>query len=102
MKYRDLRDFVSGLTREGELKRISEPVSVHLDMTAISDRVLRASGPALWFEQPVGKLDSQGRPARLHTTPVLANLFGTPRRVASGWGYLTSASCATSVGCWPA
>ena len=86
MKYRDLRDFVAGLTREGELQRISEPVSVHLDMTALCDRVLRAGGPALWFERPVGRLDPQGRPERTHATPVLANLFGTPKRVALGMG----------------
>ena len=35
MKYRDLRDFVAGLAREGELKRITDPVSIHLDMTAL-------------------------------------------------------------------
>lgn len=86
MKYRDLRDFVAGLTREGELKRIADPVSVHLDMTAICDRVLRAQGPALWFERPVGRIGANGQPERQHRTPVLANLFGTPKRVALGMG----------------
>ncbi|NML14356.1 4-hydroxy-3-polyprenylbenzoate decarboxylase [Azohydromonas caseinilytica] len=75
MKYRDLRDFVAQLERLGELRRVSEPVSPRLEMTALSDRVLQAGGPALWFEKPAG-----------HDMPVLANLFGTPRRVALGMG----------------
>ncbi|WP_146076035.1 UbiD family decarboxylase domain-containing protein [Caldimonas caldifontis] len=75
MKYRDLRDFLSGLEGQGELLRVREPVSTHLEMTALCDRVLKAAGPALWFEQPVG-----------HHMPVLGNLFGTPKRVALGMG----------------
>jgi 4-hydroxy-3-polyprenylbenzoate decarboxylase len=80
MQYKDLRDFVHGLERQGELTRVAAPVSTHLEMTALSDRVLRARGPALWFEQPV---NAQGQ---AHRVPVLANLFGTPRRVALGMG----------------
>ena len=75
MKYRDLRDFIAQLEKMGELKRITVPVSTHLEMTEICDRVLRAQGPALLFENVVG-----------HKMPVLANLFGTPRRVALGMG----------------
>ena len=75
MKYRDLRDFMAGLEKLGELRRVREPVSARLEMTAVSDFVLRAGGPALFFEQPVG-----------YKFPVLANLFGTPRRVALGMG----------------
>jgi len=75
MKYRDLRDFVAGLEAQGELRRVTEPVSTRLEMTAVSDFVLRAAGPALFFENPVG-----------YKLPVLANLFGTPRRVALGMG----------------
>lgn len=75
MKYRDLREFVNGLEALGELKRVAEPVSARLEMTAVSDSVLRAGGPALFFESPVG-----------YKIPVLANLFGTPKRVALGMG----------------
>ncbi|MFA6969930.1 MAG: 4-hydroxy-3-polyprenylbenzoate decarboxylase [Gallionella sp.] len=75
MKYHDLRDFIAQLEKIGELKRVSLPVSTHLEMTEICDRVLRAQGPAILFEHPVG-----------HKMPVLANLFGTPRRVALGMG----------------
>lgn len=75
MQYQDLRDFIEQLEAQGELKRISAPVSTHLEMTEICDRVLRAEGPALLFENVAG-----------HNMPVLANLFGTPRRVALGMG----------------
>lgn len=75
MKYRDLRDFLDGLDRLGELRRVPEPVSARLEMTAVSDFVLRQGGPALLFENPDG-----------YKFPVLANLFGTPRRVALGMG----------------
>ncbi|MEN9422817.1 MAG: 4-hydroxy-3-polyprenylbenzoate decarboxylase [Pseudomonadota bacterium] len=75
MKYHDLRDFIQQLEKMGELKRITVEVDPYLEMTEIADRVLRAGGPALLFENPKG-----------HNTPVLANLFGTPRRVALGMG----------------
>lgn len=75
MKYKDLRDFIAQLEKIGELKRVSLPVSTHLEMTEICDRVLRAQGPAILFENVAG-----------HKMPVLANLFGTPRRVALGMG----------------
>ena len=44
MKYRDLREFIAGLEADGKLKRIQHPVSPHLEMTEIADRVLRAAG----------------------------------------------------------
>ncbi|HEY9145087.1 MAG TPA: 4-hydroxy-3-polyprenylbenzoate decarboxylase [Thiobacillus sp.] len=75
MKYRDLRDFIAQLEQRGELKRISLPVDPKLEMTEIADRVLRAGGPALLFENPKGS-----------DIPLLANLFGTPERVALGMG----------------
>jgi len=75
MKYHDLRDFISQLEKLGELKRVKTSVSPNLEMTEISDRVLRSQGPALLFEKPTG-----------YGMPVLANLFGTPRRVALGMG----------------
>jgi 4-hydroxy-3-polyprenylbenzoate decarboxylase len=75
MRYTDLRDFIFQLERLGQLKRISVEVDPHLEMTEICDRVLRAGGPAILFERPKG-----------HSVPVLANLFGTPQRVALGMG----------------
>ncbi len=75
MRYKDLRDFLRQLEAMGELKRIPAEVDPKLEMTEVSDRVLRAGGPALLFERPRG-----------HTIPVLTNLFGTVRRVALGMG----------------
>jgi 4-hydroxy-3-polyprenylbenzoate decarboxylase len=75
MQYRDLREFIAGLEAMGELVRVGTEVSPRLEMTEICDRVLRAGGPAILFENPTG-----------HRVPVLANLFGTPRRVALGMG----------------
>ncbi|AXK38469.1 UbiD family decarboxylase [Crenobacter cavernae] len=79
MRYHDLRDFLAQLEQQGELKRIATPVSPRLEMTEIGDRVLKAGGPALLFENPT--LDG-----RRFDVPVLANLFGTTRRVALGMG----------------
>ena len=75
MKYKDLRDFLNQLDEMGELKRVPEAISPELEMTTISDAVLRAQGPALLFNQPINS-----------AFPVLSNLFGTTRRVALGMG----------------
>jgi len=74
-KYKDLRDFIQMLEARGELKRIKQEIDPNLEMTEIADRTLRAGGPALLFENPKG-----------YDYPVLANLFGTPERVAMGMG----------------
>ena len=75
MKYNDLRDFISQLEKRGLLKRVTQEIDPVLEMTEIADRTLRAGGPAILFENPKG-----------HSMPVLANLFGTPERVALGMG----------------
>ena len=75
MKYRDLRDFMAQLERQGQLRKLTDPVSPKLEMTAIGDKLLRAGGPAVLCTQPVG-----------YKIPCLINLFGTPERVALGMG----------------
>jgi len=75
IKHKDLRDFIKFLEERGELKRIKVEVDPILEMTEICDRTLKAGGPALLFENPKG-----------FDIPVLANLFGTPERVAMGMG----------------
>ena len=75
MKFKDLRDFIAYLEQNGQLKRIKQAVDPDQEITEISDRTLRAGGPALLFENPIG-----------YDMPVLANLFGTPQRVAMGMG----------------
>ena len=86
MKYADLREFIAQLEAGGDLKRIQAEVSPRLEMTEISDRVLRAGGPALLFERPKG-----------YSIPVLANLFGTVRRIAAAMG-VADASALREVG----
>src|SRR5437763_112934 len=75
MKYADLRQFIGALQQSGDLLRVAEPVSARLEMTAVGDFALRRGGPALIFERPEG-----------YKIPVLANLFGTTRRVALAMG----------------
>jgi 4-hydroxy-3-polyprenylbenzoate decarboxylase len=75
MKYRDLRDFMGQLERLGQLRKLHEPVSPRLELTAIGDKLLRAGGPAVLCTQP-----------RDYKIPCLINLFGTPERVALGMG----------------
>ena len=55
--------------------RIKEEIDPNLEMTEIADRTLRGGGPALLFENPKG-----------YDMPLLANLFGTEKRVAQGMG----------------
>ncbi|WP_427501208.1 4-hydroxy-3-polyprenylbenzoate decarboxylase [Methylomonas sp. MED-D] len=75
MKYKDLRDFIAQLEKQGELKRIKIEVDPYLEMTVICDRVLKQGGPALLFENVKGS-----------NIAVLGNLFGTTKRVAMGMG----------------
>jgi 4-hydroxy-3-polyprenylbenzoate decarboxylase len=75
MKYLDLRSFMKNLESQGELVRVDVAVSPHLEMTALSDQVLRTSGPALLFQHPTG-----------FDVPVLTNLFGSLPRVAMAMG----------------
>ena len=75
MSFRDLRDFIELLEDEGELKRIQTEVDPYLEVTEISDRTLRAGGPALLFENLKGS-----------SMPLLANLFGNTRRIALAMG----------------
>jgi len=80
MKYRDLRDFMAQLETLGELRKLSEPVSPRLEMTAIGDKLLRAGGPAVLCLKPIN-----------FSIPCLINLFGTTRRVALGMGAQSAA-----------
>src|SRR5205809_7462144 len=66
---RDLRDWIALLEREGELVRVSTEVDPHLEITEITDRVVKAGGPALLFENPKSE------------HPLLINQFGNERRM---------------------
>jgi 4-hydroxy-3-polyprenylbenzoate decarboxylase len=68
--YRDLREFVRKLEKEGELRRISAEVDPVLEITEITDRAVKVGGPALLFEKPKGS-----------KIPALTNLVGSERRM---------------------
>lgn len=70
MPYQDLREFLSFLENQGDLRRISVPVNPELEMTEIAYRLMRADGPALLFENVIG-----------HDMPVAMNLFCAERRM---------------------
>src|ERR1700740_2523902 len=78
LAYRDLREFVRRLEKEGELKRIRAEVDPILEITEVTQRVSRSKerpadsvGPALLFEKPKGS-----------RVPLLINAFGSVRRMA--------------------
>lgn len=70
MAYRDLRDFLRTLEKKDELKRISAEVDPVLEIAEITDRAVKAGGPALLFENP-----------KRSRIPVVTNLVGTERRM---------------------
>ncbi len=78
MAFKDLREFVALLEKEGELVRVKAPVSRDLEITEIADRVMKglpANNKALLFENVQG-----------FSTPVAINLFGSDRRMALALG----------------
>lgn len=79
MAFQSLRDFLAQLEKEGELKRVSAPVSPHLEMTEIGQRLINEEGPAVLFENVVEN-------GKTFAFPALINLFGTKKRVAMGMG----------------
>ncbi len=75
MSHKSLQAFIRHLEMRGQLKRISQSLSPHLEITEVCQRTLKAQGPALLFENPQG-----------YDTPVLGNLFGTVDRVIDALG----------------
>jgi 4-hydroxy-3-polyprenylbenzoate decarboxylase len=67
---RDLREWIALLEREGELVRVEAEVDPDLEITEITDRTVKAGGPALLFTNPRGS-----------DHPLLINQFGTERRM---------------------
>ena len=75
MAFDSLSAFVAALRSAGELAEISAPVDPHLEIAEITDRVVKAGGPALLFTTVVGS-----------KFPVLTNQFGSERRMAMAFG----------------
>ena len=88
MKHSDLRSFISFLEQQGELVRITQEVDPNLEMTEISDRTLRAKGPALLFENPKG-----------YSMPVLLQLLARQKGSPWVWGKIQSLLFAMWVNC---
>ena len=70
MAYKDLREFIKELEKRGLLKRVTAPVDPELEIAEINDRVVKAGGPALIFENPKGS-----------RVPCAVNLFGSYERM---------------------
>src|SRR5712691_3083009 len=66
----DLRAWIALLEREGELVRVGAEVDPELEITEVTDRTVKAGGPALLFENVKGS-----------SHPLLINQFGTERRM---------------------
>ena len=75
MTFASLGEFLSALETRGDLVRIAPPVARDLEITEVTQRVLRADGPALLFENVPGA-----------SMPVVTNLLGSPRRIALALG----------------
>ena len=75
MAFDDLHDFIEYLEKKGQLRRVKALVSSDLEITEITDRVSKAGGPALLFEDVAG-----------YDMPVAINLFGSLDRMAAALG----------------
>jgi len=75
MPFADLQQFIRFLEGKGQLKRIRVEVDPELEVTEITQRVIREHGPALLFERPKGS-----------SVPLVTNLFGTSNRVHEALG----------------
>lgn len=75
MAYVDLHAFIADLEKRGLLMRIKVEVDPELEITEISDRVVKSGGPALFFENVKG-----------YKMPVVTNLFGTLERMKLALG----------------
>lgn len=71
MPFASLSDFIDALRHAGELHVVRAGVDPHLEISEITDRVVKEGGPALLFRKVKGS-----------EYPVLTNQFGTRRRMA--------------------
>ena len=72
MAFDTIQTLISEFENKSQLVRIGEELSPHLEITEVTDRVVKQDGPALLFERPKG-----------YHIPVLTNAYGTLERVRS-------------------
>ena len=89
MAYKDLREFISKLEEEGELKRIKAEVDWNLELCTIAKLNEEKRGPALLFEN-----------VKDYSTPVLTSAFSTPRGVALALGLPKTTSLVDTIKTW--
>ena len=75
MAFRSLGEFLAALEERGDLARVRSPVNRDLEITEVTQRVIRKDGPALLFENVPGS-----------SMPVVTNVLGSPRRIALALG----------------
>lgn len=75
MAYRNLQSFLRKLEEHNELIKIDVPVSTELEMTEVADRVSKAQGPALLFQNAEG-----------YDYPVAMNVMGSEKRMSMALG----------------
>ena len=73
MGIEDIRDFISELEKQGELKRVKTEVDSDLEIAEIMRREMYSNGPAILFENVKG-----------YNMPVLGNAFGSMKRLEIG------------------
>ena len=75
MAFKDLRDFLASLEKDGGLLRVREEVDPHLEVSDLLDRAVKEGGPALLFERVRG-----------FQVPLAGNLLGSNRRMLRALG----------------
>ena len=101
MAFASLRDFIARLEAEGELVRVSEPVSTVLEMTEIQTRLLAEGGPAVLFEKPVTADGDALAHARAGQSVRHGQARGHGRDPGRQGAHHAPPTCAKWASCWP-
>ena len=109
MSFHDLRSFLHALERSGRLRRVAMPVDPELETTSLSLRALKAGGPALLMEQPLGFGHAYLGNLYGHRDRIEAALAGRPLASLRELGELLAAireprwpsSLRDALGSWP-
>ncbi|HWS76954.1 MAG TPA: UbiD family decarboxylase [Thermomonas sp.] len=109
MSFHDLRGFLAALERSGRLRRLATPVDPELETTSLSLRALKAGGPALLMEQPLGSRHAYLGNLYGHRDRIEAALAGRPLASLRELGELLASikeprwpsSLREALGTWP-